>query len=201
MKSVINWIAVAASLIGLLFTLKPINGEFSFTQISVISLITLVVGSVAFFDIREELQRSAKKYKDSAAINRYMHSMLSNSGKCEICSRDASWISDNNIYSILEQKAKRGELTFLVQKSTPKLASLTENGAEVIEYGSLGFDPVTRFTVVNAGNNASSYVAIGRRKPNEPHIIEELDSSHPTYSMARDLIRSIRIAHDQFAKN
>ena len=102
---------------------------------------------------------------------------------------------------LLENKAKRGELTFLVHKSTPELQALANLGAEVIVYGPLGFEPVTRFTVANAGNPASSYVAIGRQKPNERHTIEELDSSHPTYSMALDLIRSIKAANDQFKKS
>lgn len=127
-----------------------------------------------------------------------MHAMLKNSGRCEICSRDASWISNTQIYRLLQQKSKKGELTFLVHRTTPELDALAKNGAEVIEYGSIGFDPITRFTVVNSGNKASSYVAIGRKRPNEPHTIEELDSAHPTYSMAVDLIGSIRIAHDQF---
>lgn len=98
-------------------------------------------------------------------------------------------------------KAGRGELIFLIHKVTPALAILQNAGAEIIEYGSLGFQPFTRFTVVNAGNYASSYVAIGRQKPNEPHTIEELDSSHPTYNLALDLIMSIKIANDNLKKN
>lgn len=203
MKSFLNWLAAAASLIGLFFTLRPPsgNGDLSSTQIGIVSLIAFIFGIAALSEIRKEHQRSGKKYRSAAKINSYMHKMLRNSGKCEICSRDASWIADKRIFPLLEEKAARGELTFLVHHSTPELKSLATIGAEVIEYGPVGFEPVTRFTVVNAGNPASSYVAIGRRKPNEPHIIEELDSSHPTYSMARDLIRSIRAAHDQFTKN
>ncbi|WP_341666822.1 hypothetical protein [Alcaligenes sp. SDU_A2] len=203
MKSFINWLAAAASLIGLFFTLRPLgsDGNLSPIQLSVVILITVIFGIAALTEIRKERQRSGKKYRSTAQINSYMLKMLHNSGKCEICSRDASWIADEKILALLKDKATRGELTFLVHHSTPNLKSLAIMGAEVIEYGTLGFEPVTRFTVVNAGNPASSYVAIGRQKPNEPHIIEELDSSHPTYSMARDLIRSIRAAHDQSTKS
>lgn len=203
MKSFLNWLAAAASLIGLFFTLRPLgsDGDLSPTQLSVVSLITLIFGIAALTEIRKESQRSGKKYGSPAKINSYMLKMLRNSGKCEICSRDASWIDDEKIFALLEDKATRGELTFLVHQSTSDLKKLAALGAEVIEYGAIGFEPVTRFTVVNAGNPASSYVAIGRQKPNEPHIIEELDSSHPTYSMARDLIQSIRAAHDQSTKN
>ena len=197
MKSILNWLAAAASLIGLFFTLRPPDGGLSTLQIGFVSLIVVVFGFAAFADIRNERQRAAKEYENTADVNAYMYNMLSKSGKCEICSRDASWIADKRIYALLEQKASRGELTFLVHHSTDKIQALAQLGAEVIEYGALGFNPETRFTVVNAGNPASSYVAIGRQKPNEPHIIEELDSSHPTYSMARDLIRSIRAANDQ----
>lgn len=201
MKSVLNWLAAAASLIGLFFTLQPVEEPLSLAQAGLLTLIVIVFGAAAIADIREARKGAAKQYKDVAAINNYMYAMLRRSGKCEICSRDASWISEERIYSLLESKASRNELTFLVHHSTTELKALARLGAEVIEYGAFGFDPVTRFTVANAGNNASSYVAIGRRKPNEPHIIEELDSSHPTYSMARDLVRSIRAANDQATKN
>lgn len=200
MKSLLNWVAAAASLIGLFFTLQPPSGTLTQWQTIFLIAVAVVFGVAAFRDIREERRQAAKSYKDQIAINNYMHAMLRDSGRCEICSRDASWITDQRIYKLLEDKARRGELTFLVHQSTPKLQALAVLGAEVIVYGPLGFDPVTRFTVVNAGNHASSYVAVGRKKPNEPHTIEELDSSHPTYSMALDLICSIRVANDQFKK-
>jgi len=201
MKAILNWLAAAASLVGLFFTLQPASGALTLWQISFLILVILVFGIAAIRDICEERRRATKTYRNSTAINNYMFAMLQNSGRCEICSRDASWIADKRIYALLEGKAKRGELTFLVHKSTPELAALHKVGAEIIEYSALGFEPITRFTVVNAGNHASSYVAIGRQKPNEPHTIEELDSSHPTYSMALDLIRSIKIANDNFKKN
>lgn len=200
MKSLLNWLAAAASLAGLFFTLRPPTGDLTAVQISFLLAIVVVFGFAALRDIRDERRRAAKSYATQAEIDEYMQSMLRDSGRCEVCSRDASWITNARIYALLEGKAKRGELTFLVHKSTPPLERLVTLGAEVIVYGPLGFDPVTRFTVVNSGNHPSSYVAIGRKKPNEAHTIEELDSSHPTYSMALDLIRSIRVANDQLKK-
>jgi len=200
MKSLLNWLAAAASLAGLFLTLRPLAGVLTTLQVTSLLAIALLFGFVAFRDIRDERRRAAKSYATQSEINDYMYAMLRDSGRCEICSRDASWISNPRIYALLEGKAKRGELTFLVHKNTPELEALATLGAELVVYGPLGFDPVTRFTVANSGNHSSSYVAIGRRKPNEPHTIEELDSSHPTYSMALDLIRSIRAANDQFKK-
>ncbi|MGA6180921.1 hypothetical protein ACPEH1_07355 [Stenotrophomonas sp. NPDC077421] len=201
MKSLLNWLAAAASLIGLFFTLNPFSERLSSLQILIIAAIVIVFGAAATFDVKEELRRAIKKYKTTAEINTYMHEMLRNSGKCEICSRDASWISDKRIFSLLQSKASRSELTFLVHRRTPELDQLASLGAEVIAYGVFGFEPMTRFTVANAGNDSSSYVAIGHRKPNEAHVIEELDSSHPTYSMARDLIRAIRATNDKYNAN
>lgn len=200
MRSMLTWLAAAASLIGLFFTLRPPNGDLTPVQVGVVILVLITFGGAAFSEIRQERKRAIKKYKNSAAINDYMYEMLKNSGRCEICSRDASWVLDKRIHFLLEGKASRGELTFLVHHSTSEIKALADRGAEVIEYGRLGFEPITRFTVVNAGNIASSYVAIGRQKPNEHHVIEEVDSSHPMYSMARDLVRSIRIANDQSKK-
>jgi len=200
MKSLLNWLAAAASLAGLFLTLRPPVGSLTLAQILTLAVIALIFGAAAIRDLRDERRRSAQTYKNQLQINDYMHALLRDSGRCEICSRDASWIAEKRIYALLEGKAKRGELIFLVHKSTPELDRLAGLGAELIVYGPLGFDPVTRFTVANSGNQASSYVAIGRKKPNEPHTIEELDSSHPTYSMAIDLIRAIRAAHAQFKK-
>jgi hypothetical protein len=200
MKSLLNWLAAAASLAGLFFTLRPPAESLTTLQIAFLLAIALVFGLAAFRDIRDERRRAAKSYATQAEIDNYMYAMLRYSGQCDICSRDASWISNASIYALLEVKAKRGELTFLVHKSTPELEALANLGAEIIVYGPLGFNPVTRFTVANSGNQSSSYVAIGRKKPNEPHTIEELDSSHPTYSMALDLILSIRAANDQLKK-
>lgn len=198
MKALLNWSAAAASLIGLFFTLRPVSAELTPWQIIFVFSIVLVFGIAAFRDICAERRRGAKTYRNTVAINNYMFDMLKNSGRCEICSRDASWISDTRIYELLKDKAKLGELIFLIHRITPKMAALRDLGAELIEYGPLGFEPITRFTVVNAGNYASSYLAIGRKKPNEDHTIEELDSSHPTYSLALDLIRSVKIANDNF---
>lgn len=200
MKSLLNWLAAAASLAGLYLALRPPAETLTASQVVTLLVIFVVFAVAAFRDIRDEKRRAAKVYNSQLEIDNYMHALLQGSGRCEICSRDASWISDKRIYALLQGKAKRGELTFLVHKSTPELEKLAGLGAELVVYGSLGFDPITRFTVANAGNSASSYVAIGRKKPNEPHTIEELDSSHPTYSMAIDLIRSIKAAHAQIKK-
>lgn len=201
MRVLLNWLAAAASLIGLFFTLYPDKEKLSHLQVIFLVGVVIVFCGAAFLDIREARRRSTKKYRSDAAINNYMFSMLKKSGCCEICSRDASWISDGRIWTLLKKKSKNGEITFFVHKTTSALNELQGAGATIIEYGSLGFDPIARFTIVNAGNPASSYVAIGSRKPNEPHIIEELDASHPTYALALDLIRSIKKAHDKFTKN
>jgi len=200
MKPILNWLAAAASLAGLFFTLQPPTTSITAWQWFFLVAIVVVFGTAAVHDIIQEKKRSAKKYRSVAEINNYMYNILKNSGHCEICSRDASWIDDKRIFAVLEDKARSGALTFLVHKKTRKIVALQELGAEVIEYGALGFDPITRFTIVNSGNLASSYVAIGRTKPNEPHEIEELDAAHPSYSMATDLIRSVRVANDKLNK-
>jgi hypothetical protein len=197
MKSIINWLAAAASFVGLYFTVKP---EQPLTQwkLFLLAIVTIVFVISAVVDLQNERKRLPKKYQSKAKINNYMYDMLKKCGACEICSRDASWVKDDRIYPLLIEKSKNRELKLYVHTKTHDVKSLEQNGAEVIEYGKFGFEPFTRFTIVNSGNHASSYVAIGKQKPNEPHIIEELDSSHPTYSMAKDLIQSIKATNDNF---
>lgn len=196
MKSFLNWLAAAASLVGLFFTLTPPSSSLSAWQILFLALVIIVFGGAAFMDIRSDLKKAAKKYKSQDEINNYMYDMLKNSGACEVCSRDATWVSVDRIFVLLQEKATKKELTFLVHTKNSTIKRLEGLGASVIEYGKLGFDPITRFTIVNSGNPNSSYVAIGRKRLNEPHTIEELDGSHPTYSMAADLIRSVKLAND-----
>lgn len=200
MKPFLHWVAAAASLLGLFFTLKPNLNEFSIGQVLVLVIIVLVFSAAALSDLKEWRRHSKKKYSTNEKISDYMYSMLKDSGACEICSRDASWISEMRIMRLLEQKAKDSELTFLVHQKTKSLKTLELLGAEVIEYGKLGFEPLTRFTIVNAGNKNSSYIAIGMQKPNHSHMIEEIDSSNSTFNIAVDLIRSIRVANDIYNK-
>lgn len=199
MKSIINWLAAAASFIGLYLTVKP-DQPLNQWQLFFLAIAVVVFGIAAINDILDERKKTPKKYESKAEINNYMYQMLKTCGACEICSRDASWITDNKIHPLLIEKSKNRELKFYVHTKTAEVDALKKYGAEVIEYGKYGFEPFTRFTIVNSGNHASSYVAIGKQKPNEPHIIEELDSSHPTYSMAKDLIQSIKAANDNFKK-
>jgi hypothetical protein len=197
MKSIVNWLVAAASFIGLFFTVKP-QQPLNIWQIFFLAIAVVVFGIAAIKDIIDERKKLPKKYKSKDKINNYMFKMLKTSGACEICSRDASWIVDERINPLLIEKSSKQELKIYVHTKTDEVNALAECGAEVIEYGKFGFEPFTRFTIVNSGNNASSYVAIGKQKPNEPHIIEELDSSHPTFSMAKDLIQSINVANDNF---
>jgi hypothetical protein len=144
MKSLLNWLAAAASLVGLFFTLQPPSGTLTLWQITFLIFVITVFGIAAFRDIADERRRAAKLYSSQAAINHYMYTMLRDSGRCEICSRDASWIRERRVYELLEGKARRGELTFLVHKSTAELEALAALGAEIIVYGPIGFEPVTR---------------------------------------------------------
>lgn len=193
LKSIINWLSAYASFAGLYFAVKP---EQSLTkwQLFFLAILTVVFIRASLVDLWNEKKSLPKKYQSKTEIINYMYNMLKKCGVCEICSRDASWITDSKIYNLLIEKSKKKELKLYVHTKTKNVNDLEKNGAEVIDYGKFGFDPLTRFTIVNSGNHACSYVAIGKQKPNEPHIIEELDSSHPTYSMAKDLIQSINVA-------
>ena len=94
MKSIINWLAAAATFVGLYLTVKP-QQPLTHWQIFFIAIIVFVFVIAAFLDIRNERNSLPKKYKSKAKINNYMYNMLKTGGACEICSRDASWIKED----------------------------------------------------------------------------------------------------------
>ena len=104
MKSLLNWLAAAASLAGLFLAIRPPAGSLTTFQLAALAVIALIFGVAAFRDLRDERRRAAKTYKNQPQINDYMHALLRDSGRCEICSRDASWIAEQRIYTLLEDK-------------------------------------------------------------------------------------------------
>ena len=79
MKSLLNWLAAAASLLGLYFTLKPVADTLSTWQNVFLVVVTLIFIAAALHDLYEEHRRAAKRYKNPAAINKYMYAMLRDS--------------------------------------------------------------------------------------------------------------------------
>ncbi|ASJ76207.1 hypothetical protein [Granulosicoccus antarcticus] len=192
MAYVLSWLSAVASFIGLGVALQTPIENLSGWKLVLLIVVILVFGISAIYDAWKNYKSKPKKYRNEKKINEYMYSILADGGRCEICSRDASWIEDDKIFDMLKNKASRGELVFFLHQKTDKIMQLTELGADLYIYGDQKFEPLTRFTIVNSGNRASSFLAIGRKKPNEPHVIEELDSSHPTYSLALDLLSTIK---------
>jgi hypothetical protein len=124
---------------------------------------------------------------DEDGIKAYMRQWIEASGRAAIWTRDLSWVNDDATMNVLRKKAAGGNLTICLPKMTNTAAQLREAGAEVYAYGDRGLvPPASRFTIAYLGNGGTQ-IAIGRTDGSS-HVIEELDSSHPTFHMATDLV-------------
>lgn len=180
-----------ASLVALVlaFAPQPITLE-GYTAWLVLIATALAVASVVL-EVRSELagHKHIKTYRsnDSVAIKGYMRHWIKTSGRAAIWTRDLSWVDDDETKSVLEAKAKTGNLTICMPKMNDIGQYLQKAGAEVCIYGAEGFEsPESRFTISYVGNGGTQ-VAIGRTDAGN-HVINEINSNHPAMYMAKDLV-------------
>ena len=166
-----------ASIFGLYFTITPWSGEKSVGHWIVLGI--AAVTSVLHlcqtgFEHFKERPKSFRKPKD---IQNYMVQWLSSGGRSVIFSRDLSWAQNGEEAVLLQDKARRNELTICVEASSSYAKKLKELGARVVVYGCNGFVPKSRFTIVDFGR-IGARVAIAV-KDGETHNIQEFKSDHP----------------------
>lgn len=176
-----------ASLIGLVFTIKP---EDKLTNPGIVVLICLCILSLAvaiYEEIKLYKSKKGKVYSSKESVRNYMYKWISQEGVTFIFSRDLSWVSDEEMKNLFRNKARSQELKLCVFDTNPFVTELSEFGAEIFTYKQLGYTLKTRFTFVKVGR-LDSRVAIGREVKGD-HYIEEFNSSdEPVFSIASDLM-------------
>ena len=154
--------------------------------ISAISFLILVV-----LEVQSVRARWIFDHRDVRGIRKYMHDWIQHSGRVAIWTRDMSWAQNDDTWSLLEAKAKAGELIICLPESMPFTRRLQELGAEICAYGSEASSPASRFTIVFFGRDGAQ-VAVGRSQ-GRAHVIDEFDSGeHPVFYIAEDLVRLAR---------
>lgn len=182
-------VASYASIFGLYFTVSPLSVEKPAWHVGLLIFSFFLCALLLILEIRNHIVNLPKQLRSSSQIQKYMHSWISNDGRVVILSRDLSWAENNaEIQSIMIGKASRRELTILVENETELTKALRDAGATTIYYGSFGFVPAARFTIVDY-EKIDARVAIGTRAGNIHNVKEHTAASSVEFYLANDLVR------------
>ena len=187
-RDLIISIGALASLIGLVFAVRPAGTPWSPPEILLLVL-AILLGSVSiYFDITKYRSRPIRILKSRRAIRDYMYQWIKNAGAVAIFSRDLSWVDDAEIGALLEAKARNGDLTLILPKEVSLSEQLVSLGAKALYYPSIDYVIRSRFTLVNVGRS-DTRVAIGRTE-GTIHRIEEFSAGdHPAFYLADDMLQ------------
>jgi hypothetical protein len=134
-----------------------------------------------------DIKNGPKRYKTEDGIKNYMLRWISHIGRIVVFTRDMSWALDPKVKVKLIEKAQAHELIICMPVRNEFAAELEENGAVVVEYSDINYEPLSRFTIIHYGRN-DSRVAIGKTN-NKHHVITEFQSGeHPLFYVALDLV-------------
>ena len=180
----------SASLLSLIFVFHPSGQGFSAVEGILLGFgIMLTVVAVAV-DIKDYMTRRPKRFKTKQEIRDFMFRWLQHGGKVCIFSNDLSWVDDNEMISMLRQKAEKDELRICIPELIPIAETLKKSGASILTYSPLKFVPQSRFTIINHGR-MDAQVAVGRRMNGE-HVVEEFGAGdHPVFAVASDLVELV----------
>jgi len=180
----ISSISALASIIG--FLIPYFSNGASYTSAFQFSCL-LVFSAASIVIIWNSVKEGAKRYKSETDINNYMYNWISNIGRIAIFTRDMSWTNDSQIKARLIEKAEKSELIVCMPIANDFAQELRQKGALILEYSNLGYEPQSRFTIVQFGRN-DARIAIGKTIKGT-HKIEEFDSAdHPLFFVANDLV-------------
>jgi hypothetical protein len=191
LRLALTWLAAAASVFGLLYTVRPTGNPLTGTQGAALALLGSMFVLAAYSDIRDHLRRRPKRYKTDAEIKAYMFRWISKGGRSVIFTRDHTWARSPEIKELLFAKARRSELAICLPSDTELTSALRSVGAEIIAYPHLEYTPGARFTIINDGRIADAAVAIGRQVDGV-QLIEEFSAGDAVFAVPKDLVEVLR---------
>jgi len=174
-RRIIGSLGTVASIISLAF----IPNIHILIKIAIILTGIFSAATLLWGDIKAN-QRNEKICSSEDEVKTAMKALIKTQGKVCMMSRDLSWV-DTEIEACI--KEKKNSITIFVEKETELTQRLEAGGAIIRYYGSLHFEPKTRFTVIGY-NRESPQVAIANtrysiRKPGRfKHIIYETSGNN-----------------------
>ena len=185
-----NIVALFASVASLVAMLKPDRSSYTNFEVAIIVVIGALFTWLTISDIRDYIKKRPHRLQSDTAIRNYLYRWISQGSRVHIFSRDVSWIQDEEMKDMLENKASMNELNITVLEHIPVLDSLVQAGATVNYYSDLSYIPQSRFTIANWGRS-DARVAVGHREGGV-HIVEEFSAGeHPVFYVANDLVEMI----------
>ncbi|NDV42387.1 hypothetical protein [Flagellimonas sediminis] len=188
-KNILSQIGSIASLCGLIFSLKTDQQSFGGWQwfLVFISILFFIVS--IYLIVSEYLSNKPKMYTKKSDIRDYMYNWIKNGGRVVIFTRDMSWVNDEEMKNLLRNKSRGKECIICMPNKIDKVVEFESEGATVIEYSSLDYTPLSRFTITNYGRYDAK-IAVGKSLGNGKHLIEEFgNGEHPYFQVANDLVR------------
>lgn len=180
-----------ASILGLYFTVKPLSEERPHWHWVALGLGLGIATFLLIYSIIEEGKARRRVFRSDRGIKKYMRKWISSPGRTVVFSRDLSWGNEDGTRESLVGKSERNELTIFLEKPTEFSDDLKQRGADIRVYGSSGFIPKSRFTIVGAGKQGAR-VAVGLQEDGK-HVVYQFESGkHPIYALAEDLAELAR---------
>lgn len=122
-------------------------------------------------------RKHLKVCKSKEETREFMFKWIQTEGKVCVMSRDLSWV-DPDMENMMGRK--KDSLIVFVQKKTPLTDRLENRGVVIHDYGWLGFEPQSRFTIIRC-NRQERQIAIANtkstlaKKKNYRHTIYQTD--------------------------
>jgi hypothetical protein len=179
-------------MVALIVSLKPPGDDFTFWQIVFITVFFGASLVALTFDVHDYLTSRRRRLRGERRIRDYMYQWVENGSRAAIFSRDLSWVADDKMNRMLENKARSNDLVVVMPKANDKSHALQEAGAKILYYGD-GYLMKSRFTIINLGRTDVA-VAVGTTR-GEIHYVEEFEASQlePAFWMAQDLMELINV--------
>jgi hypothetical protein len=174
-----------ASILGLYFTVLPLSNERPNWHWAMIIAFSALSIFLAFKEIRLKMQERHRKFRNTAAVNRYMCKWISQQGRTVIFSRDLSWGDEYNSKTALMKKARAGDLKIFLHQKTALSDALEGEGAEIVVYGETDHEPKSRFTIVGFGKEGAR-LAVGTQRGGKPIVYEFESGEDPVFALAED---------------
>ncbi|AZQ57896.1 hypothetical protein EJ994_03400 [Maribacter sp. MJ134] len=188
-KNILSQVGSIASLFGLIFTLKSDQQTFGGLEWFLLFASFFLCFVSIYLLVIEYTSNKPQVYKNKSDIRDYMFDWIKNGGRVVIFTRDMSWVNDDEMKNLLRNKSRNRECIICMPKKIDKAVELENEGAIIIEYPSLDYTPLSRFTIINYGRDDAK-IAVGKSIDSGKHLIEEFgNGEHPFFQVANDLVR------------